>query len=483
MNSITPNSGKSFGQRIVEGLTTWLSTGTTESSSALRAEDAVYVSDAKSALLLYGVNRRSRVVLRMVALFVLTFLVWATFAPLDEVTRGTGKVIPSSHVQVIQNLEGGILTELKVAEGDFVEKGQELAKLDDIRFSSSYKESRIKYLELLAKTARLQAEIEGKAFDVPKEVKDEQPSLAQNEISLYQSRQSELKSSISVLEEQVRQKSHELSEFEAKRAATSRSLELINKEVNMSTPLLDQGAISEVEILRLRRQANELSGEAQRYGLSIPRVQSELQEGKHKIEELKQKFKAEAAAQLNEAKAEMARTSASNEALEDRVTRTRVVSPVKGTVKQIKVTTIGGVIQPGMELMEIVPLEDQLLIEAEIRPKDVAFLHPGLEATVKFTAYDFSIYGGLKAKLEHISADTITKSSEEKGSKSGNSGEESFYLIRLRTDKNHLGPDHKPLAIIPGMTAEADIITGKKTVMDYLLKPVLKARDRALRER
>jgi adhesin transport system membrane fusion protein len=469
--------------RIFQSLQAWISTGSGERGAALSPEDAAFVSDAKSALLLYGVSRRSRIILRMSALFVLVFLVWASLAPLDEVTRGTGKVIPSSHVQVIQNLEGGILSELKVAEGDFVEKGQELARLDDIRFSSSYKESRIKYLELLAKTARLSAEIEGKAFTVPKEVVDEQPSLAQNEQSLFQSRMSELKSSISVLEEQVRQKSHELSEFEAKRAATARSLDLINKEISMSTPLLDQGAISEVEVLRLRRQANELSGEAQRYALSIPRVQSELQEGKHKIEEMKQKFKAEAATQLNEAKAEMARTSASNEALEDRVTRTRVVSPVKGTVKQIKVTTIGGVIQPGIEFMEIVPLEDQLLIEAQIRPKDVAFLRPGLDATIKFTAYDFSIYGGLKAKLEHISADTISQTSDDKKSKTEGSAEESFYLIRLRTDRNHLGTEDKPLAIIPGMTAEADIITGKKTVLDYLLKPVLKAKERALRER
>lgn len=479
----TPNTSGSRTGSFVSGLISWLLAGNGDPNGSLSAKDAGYVSDARAALLLHGVGRNSRIVLRLTALFVILFLVWASLAPLDEVTRGTGKVIPSSHVQLIQNLEGGILTELKVAEGDFVEKGQELARLDDIRFSSSYKESRIKYLELLAKTARLAAEVEAKPFSVPKEVGVEQPALAQNESALYLSRQNELRSSISVLEEQVRQKSHELSEFEAKRAAANRSLGMINKEIDMSTPLLEQGAISEVEVLRLRRQANVLSGEAQGYALSIPRVQSELQEGRHKIEELKQKFKSDAAGQLNEAKAEMARTSASSEALEDRVARTRVLSPVKGTVKQIKVTTIGGVVQPGMELMEIVPVEDQLLIEAEIRPKDVAFLRPGLAATVKFTAYDFSIYGGLPARLEHISADTISKTVDPDAKKSGGNGEESFYLIRLRTDKNHLGPDDKPLAIIPGMTAEADIITGKKTVMDYLLKPVRKARERALRER
>ena len=444
-------------------------------------EDMQFTGNLHAALLESGVNRRSRLLVRIVALFVVFFVVWASLAPLDEITRGNGKVIATSHTQTIQNLEGGILAELLVQEGQIVEKGQVLARLDDVRFSSSLKESRIKYLELLARAARLAAEVNDTPLAMPKEVLDEQPNLAANEKSLYESRRNELRSSVAVLQEQIHQKEQELREFDAKKAQAGRSSALIRKELDMSTPMLKDGAVSEVEILRLQRQANELSGEAEKYALAIPRIRSELGEIHRKVEEMKSKFRAEAGKLLNEDRAELARTNESNTALEDRVTRTRVTSPVKGVVKQIKVTTLGGVIQPGAEFMEIVPLDEQLLIEAEIRPKDVAFLHPGLEAMVKFTAYDYSIYGGLKAKLEHISADTISRKNEDKAEKDRDG--ESFYLIRLRTEKNHLGEASKPLAIIPGMTAEVDIITGRKTVMDYLLKPILKAREKALRER
>lgn len=442
----------------------------------LPPEDQPFTSNLHAAMLLGGIDPRSRIILWLSAAFVAIFLIWAGLAPIDEVTRGAGKVIPSSHIQVIQNLEGGILSELLVDEGDFVEKGQIVARLDDVRFSSDFKESRIKYLELLARTARLEAEINEQPFHVPDEVLAESPAQAQNEVSLYNSRQNELKTSLSVLAEQARQKEQQLTEFDSKKEQTARSYSLIQQELSKYRPLVKEGAVSEVEVLRLERQANELKGELDGYTLAIPRVRSELDEVKRKSEEVKVKFKTDAAGQLNENKAELARTAQSNLALEDRVKRTQVASPVKGTVNQIKISTIGGVIQPGMDLMEIVPIEDQLLVEARVRPKDVAFLRPGLTAMVKFTAYDFSIYGGLPAKLEHISADTIiAEEGEEKG--------ERFYLIRVRTKKNHLGPDDNPLEIIPGMTADVDIITGKKTVLDYLLKPVLKAKERALRER
>jgi adhesin transport system membrane fusion protein len=444
--------------------------------ATLPAEDLPFTSNLHAAMLSRGVDPRSRLILWMGAAFVLIFLTWAGLAPIDEVTRGAGKVIPSSHIQVIQNLEGGILSELLVEEGDYVEKGQIIARLDDVRFSSDFKESRIKYLELLARTARLEAEINEKPFHVPDEVVAESPAQAQNEISLYNSRQNELKTSLSVFDEQARQKEQQITEFESKKGQTVRSYGLIMRELAKYRPLVPEGAVSEVEVLRLERQANELKGEMDGYILAIPRIRSELDEVKRKIEEVKIKFKSEAAGQFNENKAELARTAQSGVALEDRVKRTQVLSPVKGKVNQIKHNTIGGVIQPGMDLMDVVPIEDQLLIEARVRPKDVAFLRPGLSAMVKFTAYDFSIYGGLEARLEHISADTIiSEEGEEKG--------ERFYLIRVRTGKNHLGPEDKPLEIIPGMTADVDIITGKKTVLDYLLKPVLKAKERALRER
>ena len=435
-------------------------------------EDKDYISDVNEAIL-YGAPLRAHIILWLAVLFFITALVWAHYATLDEVTRGSGKIIPSSQIQVIQNLEGGIVAEILVHEGDLVEKGQALLKLDDVRFSSSFNESNLKYYELLTNTARLTAEVNNQELVIPEEVESKHPELAKNTRNLYISRQNQLKTSIQTLQEQVSQKQQELVEIKSRTAQISRSYSLLKQELSMSEPLVAEGAMSEVELLRLRRSTNDLRGELSSSRLAIPRLKSSLEEAKSKIEEQKNKFKTDALSELNETKAELDRTSQSILALEDRVTRTRVTSPVKGIVKQLKVTTVGGVIKPGMDLVEIVPLDDQLLVEAEIRPADIAFLRPGQKAMVKLTAYDFSIYGGLEAKLEHISADTIIN--EEDG--------KSYYQIRLRTDENHLKRHGEILEIISGMTAEVDILTGKKSVLDYLLKPILKAQQRALRER
>jgi len=237
--------------------------------------------------------------------------------------------------------------------------------------------------------------------------------------------------------------------------------------------LVAKGAISQVEILRLRRSEVENRGQMDATALAIPRAEAAVKEIQSKIEETRGKFRSDALTQLNEARTELSKATATSKALDDRVNRTLVTSPVRGVVKQLLVNTIGGVIQPGDDIVEIVPLNDSLVIEAKILPKDIAFLHPGQEATVKFTAYDYTIYGGLKAKLEQIGADTITD--EDKKT--------TYYLIRLRTDRSHLGTDEKPLLIIPGMVATVDIMTGKKTIMSYLLKPIIKAQSEALRER
>ena len=253
---------------------------------------------------------------------------------------------------------------------------------------------------------------------------------------------------------------------------TARSYALLKQELDMSEPLAAEGAISEVEILRLKRSTNDLRGELEATRLAIPRIQSELEEMHNKIEDLDISFRTQARSELNELQAELSGVEETLHSQEDRVTRTVVRSPVRGEVKQIKVSTIGGVIQPGMDLLEIVPLEGTLLVEAHVRPADIAFLRPDQDAQVKLTAYDYAIYGGIPAKLEHISADTIT---DERG--------DSFFLIRVRTDRNYLGPAENPLKIIAGMTAVVDVMTGKKTVLDYLLKPVLRAREMALREK
>ncbi|MEE4307560.1 HlyD family type I secretion periplasmic adaptor subunit [Pseudomonas alliivorans] len=406
------------------------------------------------------------------AALLLSALLWAGFAVLEEVTTGEGKAIPSSKVQVIQNLEGGIVTDIFVREGQVVNKGDTLLRLDDTRFMSSRSESEVDRLTLTAQVERLAAEAEGRPLTLPAQVTSSAPQVAADEHALYESRQRRLASEQRTLNEQLRQKTQELAEFRSKQEQFRSSLALVQQELDMSAPLVGSGAVSPVEILRLKRNAVEIRGSMNANTLAIPRAEAAISEIRSRVQESELGFRADAARELNEKRNDLARISASRIAIDDRMSRTTVVSPVRGIVKTLKVNTIGGVVQPGSDLMEIVPLEDNLLIEAKVRPQDVAFLHPGQKAMVKFSAYDYTLYGGLPARLELIGADTVTDDKDN-----------SFYLIQVRTDSNHLGSDSKPLLIIPGMIATVDIITGEKSVMDYLLKPVLKARAEALRER
>jgi adhesin transport system membrane fusion protein len=385
---------------------------------------------------------------------------------------GEGKAIPSSKVQVIQNLEGGIVTEIFVREGQMVNKGDTLLRLDDTRFLSNKGESEADRYALMAQVERLSAEAEGRPFKLSDEVIKKAPQVAADELSLYESRQRRLSSEQRTLNQQLLQKNQELAEFRSKQEQYRNSLGLLQQEMNMSAPLVGSGAVSPVEILRLKRSAVEARGSMDATTLAIPRAEAAINEIKSKVQESEFVFRSDASKDLNEKRTDLSKLTATSIAIDDRVSRTTVVSPVHGIIKVMKVNTIGGVVQPGSDMVEVVPLEDNLLIEAKVRPQDVAFLHPGQAAMVKFSAYDYTIYGGLKAKLELIGADTIT---DDKGN--------SFYLIQVRTDKNHLGSDAKPLLIIPGMVATVDIITGEKSVMDYLLKPVLKAHTEAMRER
>ena len=405
-------------------------------------------------------------------LLLIVALIWANYAVLEEVTTGEGKAIPSSKIQTIQNLEGGIVAEIFVREGQVVSKGDTLLRLDSTRFRSNQEESEVDRLALLAQIERLTAEAEGKPLELSQEITQHSPQLAEDERALYESRQQRLHSEQRTLREQLIQKQQEQAEFRAKQQQYRSSLALIQQELNMSTPLVASGAISAVEVLRLRRSLVEVRGALDATTLALPRAEAAANEMQSRIEQSELAFRAEAFKNLNETRTQLQKITASGVAIQDRVSRTTVTSPVKGIIKQLKINTIGGVVQPGSDMLEIVPLEDNLLIEARVRPQDVAFLHPGQKAMVKFNAYDYTIYGGLKANLELISADTIID-------KDGRS----FYLIQVRTDKNHLGSDEHPLLIIPGMVATVDIITGKKSVLDYLLKPVLKARAEALRER
>lgn len=411
-------------------------------------------------------------IVRTTLVFLVCAILWAAFAEIDEITVGEGKVIPSSQMQVIQNLEGGIVAQIPVRVGDMVRKGDVVAVLDDTRFSSSLSETRAKAHSLEAKIARLEAEAAGRDFEPPESVARENPAAVADEQRVFLARKLELDSQLSVLRQQLAQRTQEANEKRARLQQLQDSYALVTKELSISRPMVAQGVLSEIELLRLERQANDINGEANATRLAIPRIESSAAEIRDKIDNTIAKFRSDAAAELASARAEYAGTTASSVAAEDRLARTSIRSPVNGVINQIKVTTVGGVIQPGMDIMDIVPIEDTLLIEARIRPADIGFLHPGQEAMVKISAYDFSIYGGLDAKVENISADSIT---DEKG--------ESYYQVRVRTQQSYLGSAEKPLQIIPGMLASVHIKTGKKTLLAYLLKPVIKAKYDALRER
>jgi adhesin transport system membrane fusion protein len=404
----------------------------------------------------------------VVAVFVL--LIWANFAVLDEVTRGEGKVIPSRQVQVLQSLDGGIVSEILVKEGQTVKIGDLMLKVDPTRMVSSLRENRSQYNSLLAKATRLKALAEGSRFAPPEEVVAETPEIVEQERALYESRKAELDATIGVSRQQASQRSQELISVRAKREQASQSYNLTAKELEMTRPLAKSGAISDVELLRLERDVARYRGERDSANSDIPRLESAVAEANRKIQEVELTFRNIARSELSETNAKLNALLEGSSALEDRVKQTEIRSPVNGTIKQLKVNTVGGVVQPGKDLVEVVPSDDALLLEARVLPRDIAFLHPGQKALVKFTAYDFATYGGLDATLELISADTVL---DEKGN--------AFFVVRVRTLSSSIGQQKFP--IIPGMVAEVDILTGKKSVLAYLMKPILRAKAKAMTER
>jgi adhesin transport system membrane fusion protein len=414
--------------------------------------------------------RGARVLVWLSVAVVFVLLLWAAFAVLDEVTRGEGKVIPSMQVQILQSMDGGIVSEILVREGQSVKVGELLLKVDPTRMVSSLRENRSQYLALLAKAARLKALADGAGFVPPQDVASEAPEIVAQEQMLFESRRAELNATIGVARQQSLQRSQELISVRARREQATQSYSLTARELEMTRPLAKTGAVSDVELLRLERDVARYRGERDSANSDIPRLESAVLEANRKMQEIDLTFRNVARSELSETNAKLSALSEGSTALEDRVKQTDIRSPVNGTVKQLKVNTVGGVVQPGKDLIEVVPSDDALLLEARVLPRDIAFLRPGQKALVKFTAYDYAIYGGLEATLEHISADSVV---DEKGN--------AFFLVRVRTLSSSIGPQKFP--IIPGMVAEVDILTGKKSVLAYLLKPILRAKAKAMTER
>lgn len=412
---------------------------------------------------------RAKFLLYAIALVMMLFLVWAYFSEVEEVSRGEGKVIPSRQVQVIQSLDGGIVAEILVKEGQTVEVGTPLIRIDQTRAVSSLRENQSQYYALLAKQSRLKALADDTPFNPPPEVKKEAPEIYDQEYAFYLNSREELRSAVGIANDQMVQREKELLELQYKKESAERVYESTSKELTANKPLLASGAVSEIDILRLEREASRAKGEIDQTRAQISRTQSAIAESRRKINEVTQNFNSKVRYELNETTAKLNSLSEVSISLQDRVNQTTLKSPVNGKVSRLFFNTVGGVIQPGKEVLEVVPTDDALILETKIQIKDIAFIREGQSAVVKLTAYDFSIYGALEAVVENVAADSTV---DEEGN--------AYYIVRVRTLKSSLG---KGLPIIPGMVAQVDIMTGKKTVLSYLLKPVLKAKSYAFSER
>lgn len=427
------------------------------------------------------VGKRMVLLFFLIIVFFISAITWAFFAEIDELARGSGKVIPSEKIQTIQSLDGGIISDILVSEGDTIKRGQALMKIDTTRFQASLEESENIYNHLLVTKIRLLAESK---IDInkkipklifPEELKKKVNGFAVNDEVLFEKRVSELKSTINILDNQYKQKKQELVESRSQLNQLRKRLLLIKEEMKTIKRLVDKGSKSKVELLKIKKEYNQLEGEYLSVKLSIPRLNYAIQEFLNRKEEKLKTFKAEVFNELQKLNTEINKYESKLISAQDKIEKTVLVSPVNGIVKQIYINTIGGVIRSGVDLIEIVPSSETLLIEVKIDPKDIAFINPSQEAMVKLTAYDFSIYGGLEGKIVEISADSI-KDEDSRENKT-------YYKVVIKTDKNYLEKDGEKLPIIPGMIASVDIKTGKKTILDFILKPILKTKQNALHER
>ncbi|WP_435237356.1 HlyD family type I secretion periplasmic adaptor subunit [Psychromonas sp. PT13] len=451
-------------------------------------EDLEMADDVYGAILTPVPSIHRLTIWAMAALFV-CFFIWAYYAKLDRVTRGEGKVVPSSQVQMIQSLDGGVLQELFVQEGMSVKKGQTLARIDDTRFRSDAAQQTKEVDSLRADIIRLRTELSSilvadvtdwqlqikitkQNLNFPDDLNESSSDLVKYQQDEYSGRLNNLINQVAILAQQIKQREQEIKELDSKISTLKSSIKLINRELAVTRPLAKKRIVPEVELLKLERTLNDTKGELSSLSLLKPKSKSAYDEAVLKRREAVLKYRTDARAQLNELQSKFSRITEAQVGVQDKVTKALIKSPVVGTIKTIHVTTLGGVVKPGEVLMEIVPTEDKLLVEAKILPKDIGFIHLGLPAMVKITAYDFTRYGGLKGVVEHISADTTQ---DEEGN--------SFYIIRVRTNESKMQSNEKEdMPIIPGMLTSVDVIISKRTVLEYILNPILRAKELALRE-
>jgi len=436
----------------------------------LSTEDYEYMDSLSSAVLAKH-PKKLHLVLIFWLVTIFFFFLWAAISEIDEIARGSGDVIPSNENQVLQNLEGGIVEEILIKEGSIVKKDDILLKINNEKSISTFESNEVKSLFLEAQILRLRAQSEGKEFDLSRVDNESIKPYIENEISLYKTSTNQLNSSLGVLDEQLIQKKNSFADAKSKKLYLSKSLKMTRKELSMTAPMVERGIASQVDLLRLEKEENNALDDFKSAEFSITRLQSEINEILHKIEETKLSFQSKAKEELNNAISEYKRALTNSKALEDQVTRTIVKAPRDGVVQRLFVHTIGGVVKPGDDLIEIVPTNEKLLVNAKIKPSDIAFIYPSQKAIVKFSAYDFSIYGALEGEVVSISPDTIKDKDEN-----------TYYIVRIETQKSKF-VQSKDMKIIPGMTAQVDILTGKKSILSYILKPILKTKQYAFGDR
>ena len=401
------------------------------------------------------------------------FLFWAASFEIEETARATGRVIPSQQVQVVQSAEGGIVREISVQEGDIVGAGEVLMQIDDTRFDAERGELMEREEALLAEMTRLEAEaVYASALNFPPGLVVRNPLATAAEEQVFISRREQLKRELEVLQSQLMQRSSELDELRAIRERTRAVIAPLAEEISLTQDMFDRGLVPQIELLRLQSRFAELNGDLAVSEAGEPRLQAAIREAQNQIGAARSAYVLSARQRLATLQLELAVVQETLRSANDRITRARLRAPVRGTINRVHTTTIGAVVQPGAALIEIVPIDDSLLIEADLGPRDIAFVSTGEAASVKISAYDYLIYGALDGEVVRIGADTITTGE----------GVESFRVV-VRTEKSYLGTDENPLPITPGMIAQVDIRTGERTVLSYLAKPVLRARGEAFRER
>lgn len=434
-------------------------------------KDTDFMSELEAATSLKPAFSSVLLLFSIVGLVVFGFL-WAALSKVEEITRGHGQVVPSQEIQVVQSLEGGVLQEILVKEGDLVKKDQILLRISDVQFSSQEKGTEARFLELEAKKARLKAEASGEAFVVPDEISGKAPQIAANEKALYDSRQKELQNAYAILDNKINKASADLSEVKAQIGRLGQNKSSLQEELNITREMVKKRAVPKLEEIRLERELNDVSGQINAQSQKKSGLEAELRGSEKERESQVDQFKSQALSELNGVETEIMGLKENLKSIGDRVSRAELRSPVDGVVNDIAISTIGGVVEPAQKLVEIVPVDDELKIIAKVVPKEVAFLRPGQDVKVKITSYDSQRYGSLKGKLVRIGANSVSDGE-------GNV----FFEIEVRTEKNYMGSAENPLPITPGMVAETEVITGKRTILEYLMKPILKARDRAFTER